>query len=157
MHGPHIERYLFLSLFLALYFLSPLINAEIDQKNSFTAQCIPGKGTEYWYDRRENQITHDEWIELDGSGFTGGAYVFRYTGGSEVTLGKKQFPIQAQNGPVIIFTSVQQSATTLRSDTFLIHIKLRKIIHNYMESFEFARGDQSTLRTVTTKMECDWQ
>ena len=141
----------------SMFLMPPMIHAESGQIDSFSAWCVPGKGAEYRYDRTKNRITSDRWGELDGSGFTGGAYIFQYSGGNDVTLGKQEFPIQARNGTVIMFSRLEFSPTFLRSDTFLIHTKLRKIFRLHAESFEFAREGRSILSTESTVMDCDWR
>ena len=72
--------------------MTSVIHADTEKITSFEAWCIPGEGAKYRYDATENRVTSDGWTETDGSGFVGGAYVFRYSGGEEVGLGKQQFP-----------------------------------------------------------------
>ncbi len=157
MNSLRIEsRLLFLALCSSLFPMS-VINADIAQVDSFEAWCISGKGTKYWYDRTKNRITSDHWTELDGTGFTGGAYVFRYSGGDEVTLGKRRLPIQVRNGHVMVFSESKHSPTSLRSDTYLIHTKLRKIVRTHAQSLEFSSEDRSVLRVESTIMDCDWR
>ena len=141
----------------SLFLISPQLNADAGQLDSFSAWCIPGKGAEYWYGETKNRITSDEWSELDGSGFTGGAYVFRYSGGKEVMLGQRRLPIQARNGAVMIVTELEDSPRNVRVNSFMIHTGLRKIIRLHAESYEYPPEIRSGLFSQATVMDCGWR
>ncbi len=141
----------------SLFLISPQLNADAGQIDSFSAWCIPGKGAKYRYGETKNRITSDEWSELDGSGFTGGAYVFRHSGGQEVMLGQRRLPILARNGAVMIVTELEDSPRHVRVNSFMIHTGIRKIIRLHAQSFEYPPESRSSLSSQATVMDCDWR
>ncbi len=140
-----------------LVLVSPLLHADAGQLESFSAWCIPGKGAKYRYGETKNRITSDEWSELDGSGFTGGAYVFRHSGGQEVMLGQRRLPIVARKGAVMIVTELRDSPRHVGVSSFMIHTGLRKIIRLHAGSFEYPRENRTGLSSQATLMDCDWR
>ena len=158
MTSRRVMQYLALVLIWgSLLLVSPLLHADAGQLDSFSAWCIPGKGAKYWYGETKNRITSDEWSELDGTGFTGGAYVFRHSGGNEVMLGQRRLPILARNGAVMIVTELDDSPRHVRVNSFMIHTGLRKIIRLHAESFEYPPESRSSLSSQATVMDCDWR